>query len=152
MLLKDAIYDYDYQLNVEEDFIVCKKNNFNVSHYLHGKCHLFALALHEATGLKIGLFVDEERFEGVAGLEHAFCYIDDEYIVDAQGIRSKDEAFNQYCSETWEFSEYQDDGTIIKDWMETNRLDPYENEFEKNSIKLYVEEFINLNLHIYIPD
>lgn len=149
MLLKNAIYDYDGQLNVDDQFVVCEKNKFNVSHYLHGKCHLFALALHEVTGLKIGLFVDEERFEGVAGLDHAFCYINNDYIIDAQGIRSKTEIMAEYCMETWKFAEYMDDGTIINEWIQNNLLDPYTNEHEKVSIKAYADDFVSLNLHQY---
>ena len=148
-ILKDNLYDYDNQDNVEEEFMVCHENQFTVNDYLYGKCHLFAWQLHQLTGLKIGLFIDDQRFEHAPGLEHAFCYINDDYIVDAQGIRSKNEALNNYCHSTFDFIEAIDDGTLIQEWINKGLLDDYTNEKEKTSLHEYVKTFVSVGLINY---
>lgn len=72
----------------------CDDNNWLLSHdefdYLHGKCHLLAIALHDITGLPMGAYL-ETRFHdhhdisrGYVALVHAFV-IDGYDAIDIRG-------------------------------------------------------------------
>lgn len=57
--------------------------------YLHGDCHIFALALHKVFGYQIKLAIDEYDIElEEPVLVHAFCY-EGESVIDARGVSGK---------------------------------------------------------------
>lgn len=67
--------------------------------WLHGRCALFAVALHRATGLPIWAWIDEDPEIDGPVLVHAFV-IDGERAVDASGVRDPDVFLGEY--ETWD--------------------------------------------------
>jgi hypothetical protein len=52
--------------------------------FLHGRCHLLAVALHELTGLPIGAYLDTDIESGGTVLVHAFVVEGDDGI-DVRG-------------------------------------------------------------------
>lgn len=67
--------------------------------WLHGRCALFAVALHRATGLPIKAWIDEDPEIEEPVLVHAFV-MDGERAVDAAGARDPDDLLGGY--ETWD--------------------------------------------------
>jgi hypothetical protein len=63
---------------------------FDRESYLHGRCHIFALALHEVFGYKMELFWDTEAWfdDGETidtALVHAYCIDSKGNLFDARG-------------------------------------------------------------------
>ena len=62
--------------------------DFNIDIYEHGRCELFALALHEELGYEMYLFLDEEaEFDNYYGeaLIHAYTKSPNDDLFDASG-------------------------------------------------------------------
>jgi hypothetical protein len=69
--------------------------------YLHGRCHIFALALHLALGYRIEALWNSEPLSddgdfGERALVHAYCRRPDGQMVDASGVISKDQLYSDY--------------------------------------------------------
>ncbi|MBB4867569.1 hypothetical protein HNP46_006483 [Pseudomonas nitritireducens] len=116
-------FDLDF-LNVREDYQVDPANRFYVEDYVHGRCHLFALALAKATQYKIGIFVDEDCIpeDGdtpIRVLVHAFCYVKDDLVIDARGIRCKVDLENEFEGMAMEFAELEGEAAEaqLQQWM-----------------------------------
>lgn len=116
-------FDLDF-LNVRDDYLVDAANRFYVEDYVHGRCHLFALALAQVTQYKIGIFVDEECIPDggetpIRGLVHAFCYVKDDLVIDARGIRCKADLVNEFEGMAMEFAELDGDEAEaqLRQWM-----------------------------------
>lgn len=100
-MMKKYLSEYDLSyIHVDERFSVDPKNHYTVEDYLYGRCHLFAQALHENKGLEVGVFAAMAdlpfKDEPCLVLVHAFCFISDEDVIDAKGIRSKNDLFARY--------------------------------------------------------
>lgn len=67
--------------------------------WLHGRCALFAVALHRTTGLPIRAWIDEDPEIDEPVLVHAFV-MDGDDAVDAFGSRDPDDLLGEY--ETWD--------------------------------------------------
>lgn len=67
--------------------------------WLHGRCALFAVALHRATGLPIRAWIDEDPEIDEPVLVHAFV-MDGDRAVDAFGARDPDDLLGDY--DTWD--------------------------------------------------
>jgi len=134
-LLERSLYDYDMTaLNVDEDYVVDSNNQLRVEHYVAGRCHLAALALGKAAGLRLGVFIENEPWldDGSIGhpaLEHAFCYLDGhpEYLIDARGIRSRENLLDEFCSDTNDLVELRDDQAkdLLETWLAQGLLKPF---------------------------
>ncbi|ACS43845.1 hypothetical protein MetexDRAFT_5585 [Methylorubrum extorquens DSM 13060] len=64
--------------------------------WLHGRCALFAVALHRATGLAIMAWIDDDPEVGVPVLVHAFV-LDGGSALDAWGRRDPDDLLSDYA-------------------------------------------------------
>jgi hypothetical protein len=134
-LLERSLYDYDMTaLNVDEDYVVNSDNQLRVEHYVAGRCHLAALVLEKAAGLRLGVFIENEPWldDGSIGhpaLEHAFCYLDGqpEYLIDARGIRAREDLLDEFCSNTNELVELRDDQAkdLLDTWLAQGLLEAY---------------------------
>jgi hypothetical protein len=67
--------------------------------WLHGRCALFAVALHRVTGLPIKAWLQDDQDLGVPVLVHAFVMLGDD-AVDASGLRDPSGLLSDY--EHWE--------------------------------------------------
>lgn len=65
--------------------------------YLHGECHLLAIALHQRTGLPLGAYLDTDLESGNVFLLHAFV-MDGEHIIDLKGRRSHENMLEDFDS------------------------------------------------------
>ena len=141
-MFTDYLYEYDNQVNVDESYNICDTNKFQVIDYLSGRCHLFALKLHEVLGLKVGLFIDDNCMEldGEAALNHAFCYIDETYVVDVRGIRHKEDLYNEFCLDSFDPICLTDSTSIVNDWIKLDKLIPFENKEEEISLVKYIQD------------
>lgn len=74
------------QVDIECLFLILAKNN---EQFLHGQCHLFALALKEASGLPIAAILDFDPNLNKVCLAHAFVRPHDDYIIDLKGYREE---------------------------------------------------------------
>ena len=68
----------------------------NLENYLHGECHLFALALHQVFGYEMVFVFDEMDSEvETEVLIHAYCK-NGEHCVDARGVFEEKNALDDY--------------------------------------------------------
>lgn len=74
---------------------------YTVQHYLYGRCHLFALKLHEIKSMEPVMFCHYALYQYF--LRHAACIINDEYVVDASGIRTYQSVIDEYCKSDEDF-------------------------------------------------
>lgn len=83
--------------NLAEDFKI-KGTLYSISDYLHGRCNNFAIILSDLSGLKAGgLFhVDIDQDHEPLCLNHAYCILNEKYIVDAAGIRLLNDVKDEY--------------------------------------------------------
>jgi hypothetical protein len=138
-------YDFDF-LHVCREFKISEK--YSIENYLYGRCHIFALALSEHTNFKVGALIDNEPFHDTNGfpcLEHAFCYFNDDLIIDARGIKSKKEILQEYCSESNDIIEIKDAKELLQDWIQQKLLI----KATKNELKdldIYIEKMKNSNV------
>lgn len=141
-MFTDYLYEYDNQVNVDESYNICDTNKFQVIHYLSGRCHLFALKLHEVLGLKVGLFIDDQclDLDGDAALDHAFCYIDDKYVVDVRGIRLKEDLYSEFCMDAFDPICLDNSSSVINEWISLGKLCHFENKEEEISLVKYIQD------------
>ena len=58
--------------------------------FLHGQCHLFAIALHRLTGLPLAGAIDIDFYnESHTYLLHAYVELNNEMIIDVAGVRTR---------------------------------------------------------------
>lgn len=143
---KEFLFIEDDIINVKEDYPIY--NKFTVEDYLYGRCHIFAKVLNETLGFDIGLFIDDEPMHetyGLPCLEHAFCYLNEHFIVDAKGIRTKAEILDEYGSNAQCLVDIKNGKSILEDWTK-NKLLISSTLKEQNAIKNYIELLIEHKL------
>jgi hypothetical protein len=149
---KEFLFEYDTAFNVEDGYKI--SDNKEVGEYLYGRCHVFAMVLHEYLGLPIEIIIDEEPWHdtmGLPSLEHAYCIINDDYVVDARGIRTRKEIMDEYGSNANELVVVPDCLELLKEWVNNGALiSPEHKEIE--DIKLYIETLKAHNVFAIAPD
>ena len=72
--------------------------SYTADDYLHGKCNNFAIVLSSMTGLKSGGFfhVDISLDHEPLCLNHAYCILNDNYVIDIAGIRLLETVKEEY--------------------------------------------------------
>lgn len=75
--------------------------SYDMADYIHGRCHLFAQALHQEFGYEMEcLWDDDFWFDGADGpsvvLVHAYCITPDGTRVDARGLVTKEIIEREY--------------------------------------------------------
>lgn len=119
---------------------------FILEDYLYGRCNLFAIALSELTGLTIGGlfemdFIDDTELHC---LSHAFCVIDENTVIDGNGIQQLKHLLPYYYHQ-----EIQLDATsYIKEQTHLN-LYPNFIENEKNALKEFIINVFSNDLKQY---
>ena len=159
MSLKDHLYVHDGEhLSVHESFPVFGK--LIVEDYLHGRCHLMALALVEEAGLQCGVLLDLESGytddgEPIPALDHAFCEMGqglEDYVVDARGGRQRTEVLEEYNQgfepEVVIGSAAEE---LIRHWIATGLLEDYL-PGEHEALALYVQELKKLPFGTLLPE
>lgn len=159
MSLKDHLYVHDGEhLSVHESYPVF--GQLIVEDYLHGRCHLMALALAEEAGLQCGVLLDlesgyTEAGEPISALDHAFCEMGqglDDYVVDARGGRYRTEVLAEYnqgfVPEVMVGSEAEG---LIREWIAAGLLEDYR-PGEREALALYIQELKKLPFHSLLPE
>lgn len=151
--LKDFLFEHDTKtLNVEDGYKVSGEKE--VGEYLYGRCHIFAMVLHEYLGLPIEIIIDEDPWYdtmGLPSLEHAYCIINDDYVVDARGIRSRKEIIIEYGENANELAIVPDCMELLKEWVNNGAIiSPEKTEIE--DIKLYIEALKKHKIFAIAPD
>lgn len=87
----DEYGDFETSLKVEG-------TSYTADDYLHGKCNNFAIVLSSITGLKSGGFfhVDISLDHEPLCLNHAYCILNDNYVIDIAGIRLLETVKEEY--------------------------------------------------------
>jgi len=62
---------------------------------LHGRCHLFAAALHELTGKPLGAWLDTDLETEATVLVHA-CVLDGDFGIDVRGRMPLDDMLDEF--------------------------------------------------------
>lgn len=123
--INNYLFEYDNNfLHIGDSFRISE--NYCVEDYLYGRCHIFALALSSRMGYKIGAIIDDNPYHNINGypcLEHAFCIIDEELVIDARGIKSKEEIIDEYGFESNEIVILDDAKDLLEQWIKLKRLD-----------------------------
>lgn len=159
MSLKEHLYVHDGEhLSVHESYPVFGK--LIIDDYLHGRCHLMALALTEETGLQCGVLLDLEsghtdEGEPVPALDHAFCEMGqglEDYVVDARGGRHRTEIMEEYNQafepEVLVGAEAE---ALIRQWIATGLLEDYR-PGEREALGLYIQELKTLPCHSLLTE
>lgn len=159
MSLKEHLYVHDgVHLSVHESYRVF--GQLTIEDYLHGRCHLMALALAEEAGLQCGVLLDlesgfSEDGEPITALDHAFCEMGqglDGYVVDARGGRYLTEVLGEYNQgfepEVMVGSEAEG---LIRRWIAAGQLEDYQ-PGERTALALYVQELKTLPFHTLLPE
>lgn len=135
-----ANYDDSY-IHVVDEYLVDKINHFTIDSYLFGRCHLFAQALHEAKGFQIGLFVTmgEVAFAKAPCLllVHAFCYLNNDEVIDAKGIRTKQDMLMRYDTGEEVFELSGDEALVALKQMD---LFDYDSEGERRALMRHINQ------------
>ncbi|WP_274644737.1 hypothetical protein [Pseudomonas serbica] len=158
MPIKEHLYVHDVEhLSVHEDFVVF--GEYRVEDYLHGRCHLMALAIREQTGLQCGVMLDLEAGydaddEPVAALDHAFCELEGSmtgYVHDARGVRSRVEIQREY-NEAFEPEQISgiDAENLIRQWIASGRLEDFL-PGEQEALGFYVKELQQYPCMVILP-
>lgn len=81
---------------LQNDFVI-GKNGYSVATYLYGKCNNFTIILSKTLGLKAGgLFTEDAIKENPLSLTHAYCILNEDYVIDAAGIRKIEDIKEEY--------------------------------------------------------
>lgn len=118
------------------------------THYLGGRCHLFALTAYETLGLPLAAWLDEEAwFEDLdhtlAALQHAFCQhpSQEDLGVDCRGaldLRDIEEEFACHANApallTGDAAK-----SLILEWIDIGLLEDFEPQ-EKAWLTTFIEE------------
>ena len=150
-----SLFEYDNFLNVDEQFIVDSENNHSVGLYLHGRCHLFALKLHEMTQYPISAYIELEPWDDnynildKPALIHAFCMLNDSLSIDALGVRSQNTVEAEYCFESNELLVTRGEETrkLLVDWIAADLLYDYE-PHEEQALERYIQLMIDNKLFV----
>lgn len=159
MSLKEHLYVHDGEhLSVHESFPVF--GQMIVGDYLHGRCHLMALALAEEAGLQCGVLLDLESGytddgDPITALDHAFCEMGqgrEDYVVDARGGRHRTEVLEEYnqgfVPEVMVGSEAEE---LIRRWIATGLLEDFL-PGEREALALYVKQLKTFPFHTLLPE
>lgn len=89
--------DYLNSINIDEnEYLNLKIGNTPLEDYLHGQCHVFALALHLEFGFPMVYSIDEYDLERECEvLIHAFC-LHGHYAVDVRGYMHSDDILDDF--------------------------------------------------------
>lgn len=116
---------------------------YTVQHYLYGRCHLFALAFQEVKKVEIVMFCHYACWQYF--LRHAACVINDEFVIDASGIRTYQSVIDEYCVNSEDFNEsmiqvIKGDKAldIIQSCTDTEYYKPFDAN-ERSAILRYIE-------------
>lgn len=108
---------------------------YTLAHYLAGRCHLFALALHHATDLPLAVWLDEEAWfedliDPIPALDHAFCLHPEDASsgIDANGTRELADIEADYASDSTEPLLLTGDAAkaLLLDWIEMGQLNDFD--------------------------
>ncbi len=96
-----------------------------VADYLHGRCHLFAVAASHALGLDLLLVIDPEPVDDDLDslpfpvLCHAVCRLPDDTqtVIDAGGCRLLQHVIDEYCTNEYEILEGPDAWAFLENWL-----------------------------------
>lgn len=70
--------------------------SFEYSEFLHGRCHVLAIVLHQMYGLPLEASLEYDfDIDGMA-LQHAWVRWNDEYVIDASGVRTMTQLENEF--------------------------------------------------------
>lgn len=115
---------------------------YNLMNYIHGRCHIFAQALHEELGYELEFLWDndfwfEDNDFPSTVLVHAYCIKNNHSYVDARGFVSKELIEYEFeCNElSYEKFSYEDLQNAYKD----NILEKPTEE-ELNLVKDYIRK------------
>jgi hypothetical protein len=136
----------------ELELIKLPNTEFYLSDYLHGRCHLFAQALHEELGYEIEFFWDEEawfnegEYIGIA-LVHAYCILPKGKpfrgkYVDVRGVVTKKMIEDEF---DWNVPKYE---KISIEQLKTLITNNVLFEGEKNEVK-ELRRYIRENIQFY---
>lgn len=108
---------------------------YTLAHYLAGRCHLFALALHQVTDLPLAVWLDEEAWfedlvDPIPALDHAFCLHPEDSAagIDANGSRDLDDIEADYASGSTAPLLLTGDAAraLLIDWIGVGRLNGFD--------------------------
>lgn len=128
-----------------------KPQEIDIEDYLHGSCHLFALALHEELGYEMEFMWDMERWfsDETTGqaLVHAYCILPKGKpfkgkYVDASGAVSKHFIESEYDYNILQYETYS------KEKLEHDMKTKFLHKPEKHEIKK-LREYIRKNIEMY---
>tara|TARA_B100000700_G_scaffold230615_1_gene255064 strand:+ start:32032 stop:32478 length:447 start_codon:yes stop_codon:yes gene_type:complete len=115
-------------------------NEYSLFHYLHGRCHLFAMAYKEYNNdseinALFGVF-ENEKYEEEIHIEHVFIKLKDNIYIDASGRKKTlEEIENEYSFNSLEtfFGDEEDYNKWFKYNLEKKYIFDFE-ESEKDSL------------------
>jgi len=118
-------------LSFEDNLVVF--NDFTVAHYLHGRCHLFALVASKVLGLPMQWLWDldpvyddaPEEAEPRAALGHVWLTRKNNEVVDAKGISNYDSIVQKYEPLCWVPNIEPTNAIRIIECMQYNMLDDF---------------------------
>lgn len=132
------------QWSLNEDEVLNEKFGFRVCDYLHGRCHIFALAAKayykDRARIVCVIEVGEDDLEY---LGHAYTVIDENIMIDARGVITESE-IDDYRANSWEtYTQERSVGEILEmahdeEWgsVEDGELDTLE-QFVQNNPLIY---------------
>lgn len=128
-------------LNTEEIKVF---KDYSLFHYLHGRCHLFAMAYKEyEKNCEINaLFgvTEDENFNEIVHIEHVFLKLKNEKYLDASGriktLKEIDDEYGYNSIETF-FGNEED----YNAWFKDNLKNDYIFDFEKNEKEILINFF-----------
>jgi hypothetical protein len=83
-------YDRRTRVEILDLYLRLDEIRQEADNFLHGQCHLFAIALHRLTGLPLAGAIDIDLYnESHTSLLHAYVELNDEMIIDVSGVRTR---------------------------------------------------------------
>ncbi len=122
--------------------------NYTLFHYLHGRCHLFAMAYKEYNpdseiNALFGVTEDEEGTE-IIHIEHVFIKLKKDKFLDASGrLKSLEEIENEYGYNS--FETFFGNEESYKEWFGYNLKNKYIFDFDKNEKNELIKFFSKNN-------
>lgn len=122
---------------------------FDISHFEHGKCEIFALALHKVLGYDIHFFLDDEAefqdeddYEYETALVHAYAMDDNGRMFDATGEISKVNLEEDHAEYVNEPRDIIVDESLFKKMVNDGFIGKY-TKHELNQAIDYIQDNIN---------
>ena len=125
--------------------------NFSIDIYEHGRCELFAIALHKELDYDIYFFIDnnaefetEDGFDYGDALIHAYCKDEKNNCFDATGLVTISDIEDDHC-------EYVDEPEHIKvsdEMFEEYVRDGFIGDYDENEISK-IRNYIKYNYKLY---